>query len=128
MSTWFILFCYVMFCYGCSEIFTHGIGPKNIFVRIRVWAENIGPNFGLLFRCMLCFPTNLGILMSILDWFFIPIEITPFNMMFADYLSNWWLLIPTAIMDGCLTGGICSFIYNVYDYIDKSTPIFTDED
>jgi hypothetical protein len=30
-------------------------------------------------------------------------------------------------MDACLTGGICHFIWNVDDYVDKSTPVFEDE-
>ena len=128
MSVWFLLFCYIAFCYGCSDIVTQGIGPKNIFFRLRMWAENIGPNFGLLFRCMLCFPTNLGIVISILNWFLIPIYFTPFNIIFTEYHNIVWLSIITCIMDGCLTGGVCSFIYNLYDYIDKSTPIFNDEE
>lgn len=124
---WFFLFCYLFFAYGCSLIVTNGVGPKNIFIRLRAWAENVGPNFGLLFRCMMCFPCNLGIVFSLLNWFLIPVSITPFNMIFADYHSIWYLSILAAIMDGCLTSGICHIIYNIEDYIDKSTPIYEDE-
>jgi hypothetical protein len=35
--------------------------------------------------------------------------------------------ILAAFMDGCLTGGVCKVIYNIDDFIDKSTPVFMDE-
>lgn len=120
---WVIIICYLLFAYGTSVIVTQGIGPFNIFFRLREWADNISDNFGMLFRCMLCFPTNLGIVFSIFNWFCIPIALTPFNIILggSDY---WWL---AAIMDGALTGGVCHFLWNIDDYIDKSTPVFEDE-
>jgi len=123
---WFILVCYICFAYGISYIVTNSYGPKNIFLRLREWAEDVGPNFGLLFRCMICFPTNVGILFSLFNWFLLPISITPFNMIFADY-HTWYMGLLAAFMDGCLTGGVCKVIYNIDDFIDKSTPVFMDE-
>ena len=123
---WFILVCYICFAYGISYIVTNSYGPKNIFLRLREWAEDVGPNFGMLFRCMICFPTNVGILFSLINWFLIPVAITPFNIIFADY-HTWYIGILVAFMDGCLTGGICKVIYNIDDFIDKSTPVFMDE-
>ena len=116
--------------YGFSVIVTQSIGPFNIFFRLRLWAEGIGDNFGYLFKCMLCFPTNLGIVLSLLDWFLLPsIGLTPFNIIFSDY-HEWYMCFPAALFDGCLTGGICRTLWNIDDFIDKSTPIFeeTDED
>lgn len=71
---------------------------------------------------MLCMPTNIGWVFSIVNWFFLPIAISPFNMILAG-TNLWWL---AAIMDGCLTGGVCHFLWNIDDFIDKSTPIFED--
>ena len=119
---WFIVFCYVIFAYGVTIIFTQGIGPFNVFFRLRLWAKNIGDNFGLLFSCPLCFSTNLGWLFSIFNWFILPINISPFNIILNN-TNLWWLAL---IMDACFTGAICKFIYNIDDYIDKSTPIFED--
>lgn len=116
--SWFILFAYIAFAYGISVIITQGEGPGSVFANIREWAEDKGDNLGLLFRCMLCMPTNVGIIFSLFNWFLLPIAITPFNMIF--YGTNFWWL--AAIMDGCLTGGICRFVYNIEDYIDKNTP------
>lgn len=127
MSSWFILICYILAIYGFSDIVTQSVGPGYIFVKLRAWAEHIGPNFGMLFRCMWCFPTNAGIFFSLFNWFFLPVYISPFNMVFANYHGLWYMSLVTALLDGCFTGAICALIFNLYDYIDKSTPIFEDE-
>jgi hypothetical protein len=38
------------------------------------------------------------------------------------------LCFVAALFDGCLTGGVCSFIWNIDDYIDKSTPMFDENE
>lgn len=118
--SWFILFSYIAFSYGISVIITQGEGPAGVFENIREWAEETNENLGLLFRCMLCMPTNVGIVFSLFNWFFVQTPITPFNQIFNG-TDLWWL---AAIMDGCFTGGICRFIFNIEDYIDKNTPIY----
>lgn len=128
MSSWFILVCYILALYGFSDIITQSVGPNYIFVKLRALAESIGPNFGMLFRCMWCFPTNAGILFSLFNWFLLPVYISPFNMVFAAYHELWYMSLVAALLDGCFTGAVCALIFNVYDYIDKSTPIFEDED
>ena len=120
---WFILFCYIFFVYGMSVIITQSVGPANIFFRLRMWAESIGPNFGLLFRCMLCMPTNIGWVFSLFNWFLLPIPISPFNMILCG-TNLWWLAM---ILDACFAGGVCHILWNIDDYIDKNTPIFEDE-
>lgn len=128
MSYWFILFIYTVACYGITYMVTQSAGPKNIFIRLRLWADNIGPNFGMLFHCPLCFPCNIGWILSILNWFILPdFAITPFNMIFLHMHEQWWLVLVAMIGDCCYTGGICKVIYNVDDYIDKSTPKFEDD-
>ena len=120
---WFVLVCYILFSYGLTIIFTQGIGPGNIFFIIREYAKRVGDNVGLLFTCPLCFGTNLGWVVSLINWFFIPVNITPFNIIFEG-TDLWWAAM---FMDMCLTGATCKVIYNIDDYIDKSTPIFEDE-
>ena len=123
--SWIILFAYTFFAYGMSVIFTQGIGPGSIFLRLRMWAERVGSNFGLLFKCMLCFPTNVGLVFSLFNWFVVPeVKISPFNMILGE-TNLWWLAM---ILDACYTGGMCHLLWNIDDYIDKSTPIFEDED
>lgn len=126
---WFIFVCYILMTYGFSVIVTHGIGPFNIFFRLRLWAEEISDNFGMLFKCMLCFPTNLGIVLSLLNWFLLPnFGLTPFNIIFDAMHWPWYLCFVAALFDGCLTGGVCAFIWNIDDYIDKSTPMFEEDE
>lgn len=120
---WFIVFCYIWFTYGMSVIFTQGVGPFNIFFRLRMWAEHVGSNFGLLFRCMLCFPSNVGWVFSLFNWFLLPIPISPFNIVLQG-TNLWWLAM---ICDACFTGGVCHLLWNIDDYVDKITPIFEDE-
>lgn len=124
---WFNLVVYLMAAYGFSTIVTQGIGPKNIFIRLRVWAENVGPNFGLLFRCMMCFPMNFGLLFALFNWFVLPFPITPFVTLFWGYSHVWYYGLFAALFDGCITTAFCEYAFNIYDYIDKSTPIFEDE-
>ena len=118
--SWLILVCYLLFAYGISVIFTNAYGPFNVFFKLREWANGIGDNFGMLFRCMTCFPTNVGIVFSLFNWFLLPVAISPFNMILQG-TNLWWL---AAIMDGCLTCGVCRFLWNIDDYIDKSTPVY----
>lgn len=122
--SWFILFVYTFFVYGLSLIFTQSIGPGNIFFNLRAWAESVGTNFGLLFKCMMCFPTNVGWVFSLFNWFVVPqIAISPFNMVLRG-TNLWWL---AAILDACYCAGTCHILWNFDDYIDKSTPIYEDE-
>lgn len=123
MMLYFKLLCYILFVYGASVIVTQSIGPFNIFFRLRLWADKISENFGMLFKCMLCFPTNVGIVFSLIDWLFLPIDITPFNII-LNGTDLWWLAM---IMDGGLTGGVCLALWHIDDYVDKNTPIFEDE-
>jgi hypothetical protein len=121
---WFILICYFLFAYGTTHVFTQGVGPFNILIKWRAFTEYLGDNIGLLFRCPLCFSTNLGIVVSILNWFFLPLYLTPANIIFGEYHTCWWMSIIAAFMDGFMTAGVCFTIYNINDYIDKNTPIY----
>ncbi len=124
---WFILLVYTLSMYGLTYMVTNSYGPKNIFLRLRIWAENVGPNFGMLFKCPLCFPSNIGWIVSLINWFVSPeLGLTPFNIVFQGVEHTWYYLIIAMIGDCCYTGGVCKIIYNVDDFIDKSTPIFED--
>ena len=122
--TWLIIFAYTFFVYGISVLFTQSYGPANIFFRLRLWAEKVGDNFGMLFKCMTCFPTNVGWVFSLFDWFLVPgVAISPFNMILGG-TGLWWLAM---ILDACYRAGTCHLLWNIDDFIDKSTPIFEDE-
>lgn len=120
---WVRIFCYIFAMYGLTVFVTSSLGPFNVFARLRIWAENVGDNFGYLFRCQTCFPANAGLLFSLFNWFVLPISITPFNLLFNG-TNLWWL---AALGDCCFTAATSRLLWNIDDYIDKNTPIFEDE-
>ena len=122
-SVWFVVFFYLLAVYGCSVIITHSNGPFDVFLNLRLWAEDTSENLGMLFRCMLCMPTNIGIALSILNWFFVEQPVTPFNFILCE-TSLWWV---AALLDGFVAGSFCRFVWNIEDYIDKNTPVYEDE-
>ena len=124
MSNWFILICYLLFAYGTTHVMRPGTGPFNIILKWRAFTEYLSDNLGQLFRCPLCFSTNLGLVVSLINWFFIPKFFTPFNIVFSEQHGIWWMSIIAGFMDAFLTAAFCFTVYNINDYIDKNTPIF----
>lgn len=116
MSSWLIILCYCIAMYGMCNIIVFGSGPFKIFEHIREISYNINEHFAQLFNCMMCLPTNLGVIFSLLNWFFIPFAFTPFNIMFEG-TNLWWL---AAIFDGAFTSGIVWLIHYVQEYFENS--------
>jgi len=122
--SWLILIIYTFAVYGIGILFTQMIGPFAIFFRLRLWANKISTNLGYMLKCMTCFPTNVGWVMSLVNWFLVPqVAITPFNMILRG-TNYWWLAM---ILDAAYCAGTCHIISNIDDFIDKSTPIYEDE-
>ena len=81
MSNTLIIFLYIFAVYGLSNMVEFGSGPFRIFERLREWSSNISEHFGTLFSRMMCFPANIGWIVSLIDWFLVPsIALTPFNI------------------------------------------------
>lgn len=116
MFNTFVLFCYILMAYGACNVIAFSDGPFYIFARLREFAHDINPHFGKLFSCMMCLPANFGWICSIVNWFFIPILFTPFNIVFYGYDNLWWL---AALCDGAFTTGIVYLIYIVNEYLEK---------
>lgn len=116
MSCGLIILCYCIVVYGISNIVVFGSGPFRIFEKIRYWSDYIDEHFGQLFSCMMCFPTNLGIVLSILNWFLISIPFTPFNILFSGVPTLWWL---AAIFDGAFTSGIVWLIHHIEEWFEN---------
>lgn len=130
MSSGLIIFIYSIVAYGICNIIVFGSGPFRIFEKIREWSNDINEHFGQLFSCMMCLPTNLGVVLSLLNWFIIPIAFTPFNILFAGYGSLWWLAM---ILDGAFTSGIVWLIHHVEEYFENKVitsgeKVYDDED
>lgn len=116
MSNWFILFLYCIAAYGFSNMMVFGSGPFRIFEHIRNITDRISEHFGSLFKCMMCFPANLGWVLSLIDWFLIKsIAFTPFNILLAG-TSLWWLAL---ILDCLFTSGIVWLMHNVESFFEN---------
>lgn len=116
MSSGLIILCYILAAYGACNVIAFGDGPFYIFSRIREWANNISTHFGKVFSCMMCLPANFGWICSIVNWFFIPIAFTPFNIAFGDNPELWWL---AALCDGAFTTGIVYLIFILNEFLEK---------
>lgn len=110
-----ILFIYIVFAYGFSNMVVFGSGPFKIFERLRNVTYRINPHFGQMFQCMMCFPANLGWVMSLVNWFFIPVALTPGNML-LDETDLWYAAM---LIDCCFTSGIVWFIHHIEEWFEN---------
>lgn len=116
MSNGLIIFMYCIAAYGISNMMVFGSGPFKLFENIRNITSSISEHFGSMFQCMMCFPANVGWVVSLIDWFFIKkIAITPFNILLAG-TNLWWLAL---ICDCCFTSGIVWITHNVESFFES---------
>ena len=115
MSSGLIIFLYCIAAYGLSNMVIFGSGPFRIFEALRYFGNRISDHFGKLFTCMMCFPANLGWIVSLIDWFFIKeIALTPFNIV-LDGTNLWWLAL---LCDCCFTTGIVWLIHYIESFFE----------
>jgi len=116
MSNWLIVFLYCIAVYGFSNMMVFGSGPFRIFEHIRNITSKISEHFGSMFTCMMCFPANLGWVLSLIDWFLVKnIAFTPFNLLLIG-TNLWWLAI---ILDCFFTSGVVWLIHNVESFFEN---------
>lgn len=116
MNSGLVIFLFVVFAYGFCNMVVFGSGPFRIFEHLRYISSSINEHFGQLFSCMMCLPANLGWLCSILNWLFIPIAITPGNLIFGGMAGLWWLAM---LFDCCFTSGAVWFIHHVEEFFES---------
>lgn len=116
MSNVLIIFLYCMAAYGISNMVVFGSGPLRIFEHIRNISSGISSHFGTMFSCMMCFPANVGLIASLIDWFLIKnFALTPFNILLMG-TNLWWVAL---IADCCFTSGIVWIIHNVESFFES---------
>ena len=120
--TWLIIVAYIFVAFGFCNMVAFGSGPFRIFERIRDWSEGVSEHFGLLFKCMMCLPANFGWIVSVLNWFLIPVAITPFNIILAG-TGLWWLAM---ILDCCFTTGVVWLLYVLDEWLEAE-PVSKDD-
>ena len=101
MTGW-IIGLYFIVTFSISFMFVYSNGPFHIFEKIREIAERISPTLGELFDCMYCFPSWVGITLSLLNQFvFTSLVFTPFCILFG-FTYPWYI---TLIFNWFVTSG-----------------------
>ena len=116
MTNGLIIFLYCIAVYGLSNMMVFGSGPFKIFEHIRYYTSYISEHFGSLFSCMMCFPANVGWIVSLIDWFLIEnFALTPFNILLVG-TNLWWIAL---LADCCFTSGIVWIIHNIESFFES---------
>jgi len=105
---------FVLLCYGISNILIYG----SIFEPWRKFWLEYNPSFmGKLFTCMLCLPTWVGFIVSLLA--FSP-SLTYLNIQDMDF---WNLHISKEFIgtffDGCLASGTTWLIHTIQEAFER---------
>ena len=117
------LLSYILFSYGITTMLIYFNGPFDIIEYFRKTMNAIHPKLGELFQCPFCLSTWIGGLFSIINYLWIPIKITPFNMILAGS-GLWWLLIP---MDSFLTCGTVWLLHVLDEYLENNSKTYEDQ-
>ena len=117
------LIAYLLFSYGFTTMFIYFDGPFDIIKIIRDALSSIHPKIGELLQCPFCLSTWIGALFSTLNYLFIPINFTPFNIIFSN-TDMWWLIIP---MDMFLTCGSVWLLHVLDEYLENNSKTYEDE-
>lgn len=117
------LLSYILFSYGITTMLIFFNGPFDIIEYFRKTMNAIHPKLGELFQCPFCLSTWIGGLFSIINYLWIPIKITPFNMILAGS-GLWWLIIP---MDSFLTCGTVWLLHVLDEYLENNSKTYEDQ-
>lgn len=98
---------YFIVAFSISFLFVYSNGPFGIIDKFRILMEKLSPTFGELFDCMYCFPTWVGLGLSLLNQFAFPyFAFTPFYIMLGG-ICPWWLIM---LLDMFVTSGVVYII------------------
>lgn len=117
------LLSYILFSYGITTMLIYFNGPFDIIEYFRKTMNAIHPKLGELFQCPFCLSTWIGGLFSIINYLWIPIKITPFNMILAGS-GLWWLII---LMDSFLTCGTVWLLHVLDEYLENNSKTYEDQ-
>ena len=121
---WIVIFVFSIVAYAISNHFVYAHGPMHIYDHIRCLAEKIHPNLGELFQCMICFPTWVGFVLSVLNSLFLPlVSLTP-GMLLMDMYAPWWVIM---VFDGFFASGIVWLIHTAQEALERSNAVGEDE-
>lgn len=115
MSNFLTLVIYTVLAYSLSNMIVYSSGPFNIFKNTRAIAEELNPQLGELFQCMICMPFWVGLFFGICDSCFTHAGITPFTMIMPH--SNWMI---TSFLDAIFTSGAVWLIHTWQENMERA--------
>ena len=119
MSSWVVIFVFSILSYSISNHFVFAHGPMHLYDKIRDIAAKIHPNLGELMNCMICFPTWVGFVLSVLNSLFVPsLSLTPMMLLLGG-TAPWWVIM---IFDGFFASGISWLINTIQEALERSNP------
>lgn len=117
-----IVFCYILMSYGFAEMMVYFNGPFNIIEHFRQFTHWVSPSFGELFNCIYCTSTWIGLIFSLVNYLFVPVDFTPFNIILGE-TKMWWLIM---LMDGMFTCGSIWLLYQLEEMMERTGKITDD--
>lgn len=119
-SSWFIVFVFSVMVYSISNHLVYAHGPFHLYDKIRDIAHKIHPNLGELFECMICFPTWVGMGLSLCNYFLLGnVALTPF-MILLNGVAPWWIIMA---LDGFFGSAVGWLIDTIQSAVERSNQV-----
>lgn len=109
------IFIYICFAYGLSNLLVYGMGPYDFLDWIRKMAKKLFGRWGEMLDCMMCTSANIGMVASLLNYFFVNIPLTPMMILYSNTLP-WYVI---AFCDLCITSGIVWLINTLQEALER---------
>jgi len=92
-------------------------GPFRLFEKYRDFMDTMPSNIGEGAHCMICTPTQVAIVLSLVDVFIYGVAFTPGNLVTYGDSSLWFLAI---IIDGGLGSGVAWLLHTAQEALERT--------
>lgn len=109
------ILCFILAVYGISNMLVYAEGPFHIFDKYRKFMKTLPSNLGDSTECMICTPTIVGIVISLIDLILVPnVSFTPMSIIMGHWYY-FWLIVP---LDGAIGSAGSWLIDTIQTYIE----------
>lgn len=107
------LIIFILMSYGISNILVHSSGPFRIFEYYRDYMHTLPSNLGEGSECMICTPTQVGIILSLVNnLIYTSIAFTPMMLLGSDC---WYMNL---ILDGGIASGSVWVLHTIQEHFE----------
>lgn len=107
---------FILFAYGLTNLLVYGTGPFDILSKFRNLARRMFNTLGDMLDCMMCTSTNVGWIVSLLNFLFISVPLTPMMVLYGNVLP-WYVII---FGDACITSGAVWLIHTTQEFLETN--------